>query len=243
MEKQRSPNYPSFSLREAVERVRSLHSQVGQTPHSRDVVARGMGYSSLSGSSASAISAAKKYGLLEGRGEDICVSDRALAILHPHSDRERQEALRAAAAEPEIFRELGGKFPDTRVNDELVRNYLLRNKFTPKVVDGLISAYRETIEFVGGFRGGYDSPPIEGDDEMHDANLPSPVRALPVPAQPVTMIDEVEIGGMGFKGVGFVKIMASPDLSLQKALSMAEQVIKMMRDELAEDDRAAHNPN
>jgi hypothetical protein len=78
---------------------------------------------------------------------------------------------------------------------------------------------------------------------MHDANLPSPVRALPVPAQPVTMIDEVEIGGMGFKGVGFVKIMASPDLSLQKALSMAEQVIKMMRDELAEDDRAAHNPN
>ena len=44
----------------------------------------------------------------------------------------------------------------------------------------------------------------------------------------------IEIGGMGFRGVGFVKILASPDLPIEKALAMAEQVITMMRAELHE---------
>lgn len=40
------------------------------------------------------------------------------------------------------------------------------------------------------------------------------------------------VGGMEFKGIGSVKIVASAGLDTRKALSMAEQVIEIMRDEL-----------
>ena len=241
MERQRSPNYPSLSLREAVERARALHAQVGQNPHSRDVVARGMGYSSLSGASAGAISALKKYGLLDGRGEEIAVTDRAMAILHPHSDGERQEALRAAATEPEIFRELAGKFPDARASDDLIRNYLLRNKFAPKVVDGLISAYRETIEFAGGFRGGYDLPSITEDDDMLTAEAvaaPVPKKAAP-PATPVTDGRHRLLARYDFEGGGNVEVRITGDVDTDAALDMVETLMGLKRKELERRKKAA----
>lgn len=155
--RQRSPNYPSFGLREAVDKVRMLHKAIGQRPTSREIVATSMGYRGLSGASATAISALNKYGLLEGRGDDVRISDRAMAILHPHSDDELHVALHEAAITPTLFREIYEKFPGTIPNDDVLRNYLIRNKFAPQAVDGVISSLKETVEFAGGLSDGYDS--------------------------------------------------------------------------------------
>lgn len=157
MAEKRSPQYPSINLREAVERVGLLHVSIGRSPTNREVVAKGMGYSGLSGSAATAISALKKYGLVEGRNEDIRVSDRAMAILHPHSDAEKRQALIEAANGPELFKELTERVGAGPLNEELLRNYLMRNGYTPTAVDPAISAYRETIEFVRGLGPAYDS--------------------------------------------------------------------------------------
>jgi hypothetical protein len=159
MEKRlRSPSYPSLSLKDAVERVRKLATEIGQRSVDRGTVAVGMGYSGLSGSSASAISALQRYGLIEGRGDSIAVTDRAMTILYPNSPSEMGAALREAALGPELFKDLFERFGDSVQNDEIIRNFLLRNKFAPNAVAGAISAYRETIEFVGGLGPVHDSP-------------------------------------------------------------------------------------
>jgi hypothetical protein len=144
----RSPNYPSFSLPIAIEKVAALYAAQHRHPAPREIVATGMGYNTLNGASATAISALHKYGLLEGRGDQLRVSDRALRILHPESDEEKAAAVREAAAEPALFAELNERFPGNLPNDELLRNYLIRRGFAPNAVTSAIASYRETSEMV-----------------------------------------------------------------------------------------------
>src|SRR5690242_15075647 len=89
----RSPSYPAISLPDAVQRLRALYDNIHTHSAPRDVIARGMGYASLSGASASAISALVKYGLLDRSGEELRVSERGMAILHPHDPVERARAI------------------------------------------------------------------------------------------------------------------------------------------------------
>lgn len=180
MEKrQRSPNYPAVSLKDAVEKLRTLVAEIGQSTTTRDVVAKAMGYSGLSGASATTISAMNKYGLLEGRGDDVRVTDRAMAIVRPLSDAERDAALRDAALEPPLFRELAEKFKGMNLNVELFRNYLVRNGFNSNGAETAISAYKETIEFVGGLDRAHDlhrTPDPEPTMEAHHAAAPNPTN-------------------------------------------------------------------
>ncbi len=234
----RSPDYPSMSLGEAVERVRALHGQIGQNPTSREIVASGMGYRSISGASAAAISTLKKYGLLEGRGEEIRVSGRAMAILHPHSDEERNEALLAAALEPGLFRELSEKFTTEPLNDELLKNYLLRNGFTLKAVSSVTSAYKETKEFVEGALESYDSPSEHGrgDGQMDHGSLRNvgeagANRSPLLSGGSFESASERRIGGLDLGDAGSVRILAT-GMGTKKALSMARKIIEMVEEEL-----------
>ena len=86
----RSPNYPAISLQEAINRVGQVHAKERQHPAAKDVAIKGMGYGGVHGTSLGALSAALKYGLLaqSGDSEDYQVTDRAVAILHPHTPEE-----------------------------------------------------------------------------------------------------------------------------------------------------------
>jgi hypothetical protein len=126
----RSPNYPAISLAEAIKRIDTVHAREHQHPTSREVLVKGMGYSGLHGTSLGALSAAIKFGLLarEGKGEDYRVTDRAVAILHPHNPAERTQAIREAAHSPQLFREMLEHFKGE--------------------LPGVIQAFRETMELV-----------------------------------------------------------------------------------------------
>src|SRR5688500_10929914 len=102
----RSPNYPSLSLPAALEKVTILYRNQHTHSAPREVVAQGMGYNSLNGASATAISALHKYGLLERIGDEVKVSERALRILHPHTPDEKASAIQDAASQPQLFAEL-----------------------------------------------------------------------------------------------------------------------------------------
>jgi hypothetical protein len=142
----RSPNYPALSLPEAIERVAALYRAQHTHAAPREVVAKGLGYNSLNGASATAISALQKYGLLERSGDELKVSERGMRILHPHPPEDRGAAIREAAADPPLFAELREKFPGAIPSDDLLRNYLIRRGFAPGAVTAVISAYRETSE-------------------------------------------------------------------------------------------------
>jgi hypothetical protein len=150
MAKIRSPNYPALSLKESIERVSRVHDRERQHSANKEVVVKGMGYGAVHGASLGALSAALKYGLLEqdGRGQDYRVSDRALAILHPHSPEEKARALAEAARAPALFADLLDHFKGDLPSDDNLRAYLIRQGFTSSALPGVIQSFRDTMELV-----------------------------------------------------------------------------------------------
>jgi hypothetical protein len=153
----RSPNYPAISLAEAIKRVEQVHARERQHPATREVIIKGMGYNGVHGTSLSAISAAIKYGLLEqhGKGGEYRVSDRAVAILHPHTAEEKAEAIHAAAISPALFAELLEHFKGGLPSDDNLRAYLVRRGFSQRSLPEVIQSFRDTMELVSPLGTGY----------------------------------------------------------------------------------------
>lgn len=237
MEKRiRSPNYPSLSLPEAVQRVAQVYRNQHTHGAPREVVAKSMGYNSLNGASATAISALIKYGLLEGRADEIRVSDRAMRILHPESREEKVEAVREAAKEPSLFRELAEKFPGTMPAEPVLRNHLVRSGFAPSAISSVILAYRETNEFVEDEVGAYDSVSPPATVEVPAMHFSTQPESGPNPTASLNsnLVQGVEryLGQYHFEGGGSLRIVVDGEVDTEKALSMAETLINMKRVEL-----------
>ena len=232
----RSPNYPAMSLKEAVQRAGEVHTNQHTHGAPREVVAKSMGYNSLNGASATAISALIKYGLLEGRAEDIKISDRAMRILHPQSSQEKAEAVREAALAPELFKELAERFPGRTPADELLRSYLIRNGFASAAVSSVIRSYRETNEFVEEVAGAYDSSNQEpglGDPSMQTASDTSASAGMKQDNNTLLLKgNERSIVSYSFEGGGVLRIIVGGDIDTEEALEMAETQIAIKRKEL-----------
>ncbi|MBB4567628.1 hypothetical protein [Rhizobium leucaenae] len=146
----RSPNYPSMSLRDALQAIGKIESVYRSTPVDRESAAKLIGYSSLSGPAAKALAALAAYGLFDraGKGE-ARVTPRAIAILHASNDDERRLNLLEAASQPPLFSELRDRFSGIAVPPESgVLTYLNRQGFNPSAVRPAANAFLETMRFV-----------------------------------------------------------------------------------------------
>src|SRR5690348_4606768 len=98
MARVRSPNYPAFSLPEALARIKTIHTAEQHLAAPKEVIAKHLGYNGLNGASLKAISALTKYGLLdETQGDKLKVSPLAISILFPGKGDNRAAAIREAA--------------------------------------------------------------------------------------------------------------------------------------------------
>jgi hypothetical protein len=233
MEKRiRSPNYPAISLPEAINKVTAIYRAMHTHAAPREVVAKGMGYNTLNGASATAISALHKYGLLERVGDEVKVSERALSILHPHNPQEKADAIRAAAGEPALFAELAERFPGAMPNEDLLRNYLLRQGFAPAAVVHVIAAYRDTSDMVAADGRGYDSAQSPSPQEPPTMQIVGHATHQSVQKLLANQDDGRQIGRYDFEEGGFVKIVASPEIDTEEALSMVETIVQLKRKEI-----------
>lgn len=145
----RSPNYPSISLTDAIGRVGQLFERERQHWATKEVAIKGMGYGSINGASLSAISAAEKYGLVErDKKNNYRVTPRAIAILHPHSQDEKLDALADAIRAPALFSELLKEFEFPLPSDDNLRAYLVRRGFSEVSLPSVIQAFRDTMALV-----------------------------------------------------------------------------------------------
>lgn len=157
MARVRSPNYPQFSLPEAISRIQKIHAAEQHLAAPKEVMARHLGYGGMNGGSSAALSALVKYGLLEdASGDKMKVSQLALAILHPKDKAEKAAAIKDAAARPSLFVEIESEWPNGIPSDQNLRAYLIRRNFAADAVDRVIKSYRETQELVTSESGGYD---------------------------------------------------------------------------------------
>lgn len=169
MARVRSPNYPSISLPDAIERARKVYKSEHTHKAAPEVVAKIMGYNGLNGASLMVLSTLKKYGLLEEVGKDLKISQDALVILvDPEHSPERIAAIRKAAYAPALFAKLFEQYGDkASPSDENIRSYLLRNGFAQGAVDTPIRCYRETLEFVSRLPPAYNGGEQQtGEDDM-----------------------------------------------------------------------------
>lgn len=149
--KARSPNYPAISLPKAIDLTAKLYNEAHTHKASSAVVASALGYNGLNGASMGVISALKKYGLIEGVGDnEFKVSKDGLTIVvDPKSSIDRATAILRAAFRPTLFAELRAQYGDKPPkSDEFLRAFLLKKGFVQNVVDIPIRTYRETMELV-----------------------------------------------------------------------------------------------
>lgn len=158
--KTRSPNYPAIGLEDAVQRLKRIYETQRRYPATREVLVKLMGYGTLNGASAAVVSALSKYGLLEGQGDKLRVSEMGQDIvLHRKGDQEYGEALRAAALMPAFFRELRDQYPEGLPSEHALRATLIKRGFNPKAIESAVRAFRDTTAFVDAETGGFLSEP------------------------------------------------------------------------------------
>lgn len=152
--KGRSPAYPAISLEKAIQRVDQLYRRDRQHPMPVSSVAKIWGYANLNGPAALAVSALKKFGLVDDEGSKsermIRVTDSAVSILHNPDAEERAEAVREAALKPSIHRETWEEFGAHLPSESTLEWRLVRERgFTETGAREFIREWRDTMEFAG----------------------------------------------------------------------------------------------
>jgi hypothetical protein len=151
----RSKAYPAIDLGTAVRRAEQLQKNLGNNGwYTRQVVATGMGYKSLSGVATRAIAALVHFGLLERRKDTYKLSDLATHITLPISEEDKQEALLAALREPELYRELLNTFGDGPLPGALPNVLAHSYGINPNASQHAANAFIASAEIAGVLRDG-----------------------------------------------------------------------------------------
>lgn len=156
MAKVRSPNYPATDLAEAIEAVRPVLKAENRNKMSKAVLAKHMGYASLNGRSLGKIGAVRAYGLIDGSGDELRVSDDAITVLHSPNEEEKHEARLRLALKPTLFQEISTDFPDTLPSEDNLTFWLMQRQFTQDAAGKAAKTYLETMRLASAESDGYN---------------------------------------------------------------------------------------
>jgi hypothetical protein len=143
----RGPGYPMFGLATAIERARQLYDQDGSAQTSPEVAVKAWGYGGLNGASLRVLAALRQYGLLEGAGDAVKLTHRALTILlEPPESRERAIAINEAVLSPDVFAAILAEYKDDLPSDAALVSFLVRKQsFQERPAQTLVEAFRESV--------------------------------------------------------------------------------------------------
>ena len=150
--RQRSPNYPSVGLKEAIERTEAFMKVNGKAGAAPEIAARHIGFASAHGLAMSVLAALKKFGLMEDKDGRIAPTQRAIEIVSlPKTDERRLKAIREAAVLPQIYADLIEQYRATGLpHDDTLEGELKAYKgFNPNAVKDFLKGFRETLDFAG----------------------------------------------------------------------------------------------
>ena len=185
MTKQRSPRYPAIGLRDAVDKIEKIFNEKHRSAMTSEIAAQHLGYAGLTGASLPVISALRKYGFLEGRGDKIRVSNNAVTIIADRDAKdqsERIEALKKSLTNDDLFSDLFQQFGE-HVSEKNITATLIKNGFTRDAATKASRSYLESIAFVNEASEGYNHPSeIQNIEETHeDESSHPPLKSLFIP--------------------------------------------------------------
>lgn len=145
----RSPSYPSTSINQAIDLVRKIHQIERTNPVDREVAAKAMGYTGISGRSATVLSDLSQYGLLEKAGKsEVRVTPLAVELLYPDNQRTWQEALQSSVRKPELFQRIMDRFTDGLPSSNALQSFLIKQDFTHSAIPAAVRAFHETYSYL-----------------------------------------------------------------------------------------------
>jgi hypothetical protein len=148
MAKVKSPNYPRSGLDEALVGIRKAFAKDNRNKMSQAALAKHLGHDSLSGSAFTKIGTLRAYGLIEGRGDELRISDDTVAaLMAPEGSPERSVAIGVLAAKPKLYQEIRADFP-TPPSPENLKFWLIKRKFAADAAETAAKAYLDTLRFV-----------------------------------------------------------------------------------------------
>lgn len=178
MANQRSPNCPQITFQEAIEKGRLVYAKEHTHPAAKDVVAQSLGYSGINGRSLSMIGALRQYGILEGSGDALQITDDAVTYFELDNGDKRNEALSRMLFHPPFFAQIHEEFGDLLPSESNLKYYLIKNGFLPKAAADVIHVYHENIRFMGNTPKRYTDT-TESDNEPMSASSTALVLQKP----------------------------------------------------------------
>jgi hypothetical protein len=177
MAKVRSPNYPNTDLGSALAMARKLFDKDGRNRMPQQALAKHLGHESVSGPALGKIGALRAYGLIEGNGDELRVTDDAIhALMAPAFSPEKIEAMQRLAFKPTLFREIKNDFP-TQPSEDSLRFWLVKRGYSQEAAGKATKAYLATTALLPDVERTYDS----GSTELEEV-----VEAAETTARPAT---------------------------------------------------------
>ena len=155
--RQRSPNYPSVGLPDAIARATRLYEGVGTAGASPDSAAKLIGYSKNHGTARMTMSALKKFGLVEERNGRVVPAKLTVDLANfPPTHPRHVGALRTAALSPRVYREAYNRYRPHGVlppDDVLSADFVADSGFLPDKVPAFLTDFRASLSHAGLLRG------------------------------------------------------------------------------------------
>ncbi len=236
MAKVRSPNYPNLDLGAALEAVRPALKAENRNKMARSVLARHMGYNSLNGRALTKLGAVRAFGLIDGTGDDLKISDDAVtALVSPDKGGfVYRDALERLALKPQLFVDIKKQFPATLPSEQNLAFWLVQQGYTQDAAGKAAKNYLTTMRLVYDESGAYNPGENVEDDMQTEATAGMSRPATPrTPAPPPEM---KVVPGAPLRVVmngDRLDIQASVDLEglkkLQAMLQKYQSILEMMQ--------------
>lgn len=182
----RSPNFPQVPLSKALVMAEQLWKKEERTAVPPEIAVRAFGFGALSGPARGAISALRKYGLLESTSGGAKLSDLAVRILHSATAADKQAAVREAALKPELFRRLSTSH--AQASDDALRAHLIgQQKFTTRGAEAFVESFRDALRLAGPTQVDNDS----GDQPSDPESQPTATASTTAPTQSEQCCEQV----------------------------------------------------
>lgn len=180
---QKRHRYPAYGLRQAIEGIAKIFNEEHRSSMPPRVAASHLGYTSLNGASLKSIAALKKYGLLEGRGDDLAVTQDAITILvdkEVQDQSERAAALSRALVRDSLFKELFEKFGESGSAINIIA-YLTKKGFMQSAARKATDSFLDSLAFVREEIGDYNITELkEIPEETSKQQSKQHIRSIPL---------------------------------------------------------------
>lgn len=163
----RSRAYPALDLPAAILTAKKIFDDLGQGPHSRMSLARGLGYGSFCGAASAKIGALAHFGFLERFAGNYSVAPAALPLFD-YPKNLRQNEIFAAAARPSLFAALAARFAGQNLPKNLPAVLVSDYGIAPAAAPLAAKNFAATFEFAGMLKGGRLVLPDAGENAADD---------------------------------------------------------------------------